>query len=48
MFDNARVAALPEKLRASGLRPTRQRVALANLLFSSGYCHVTAEELHDQ
>ena len=38
--------ALPEKLRAAGLRPTRQRVALANLLFSSGDRHVTAEELH--
>jgi Fur family iron response transcriptional regulator len=35
-----------EKLRAAGLRPTRQRLALAELLFSAGNRHVTAEELH--
>jgi Fur family iron response transcriptional regulator len=29
-----------------GLRPTRQRVALARLLFGSGDRHVTAEHLH--
>jgi len=46
MFNDARLMALPERLRAAGLRPTRQRVALANLLFSSGDRHVTAEELH--
>ena len=34
------------KLRASGLRPTRQRLALAELLFSKGDRHVTAEALH--
>ena len=34
-----------EKLRASGLRPTRQRLALAKLLFGRGHCHVTAESL---
>ncbi len=33
-------------LRASGLRPTRQRLALAELLFSHGDRHVTAEMLH--
>lgn len=34
-----------ERLRASGLRPTRQRLALAKLLFGRGHCHVTAESL---
>src|SRR5713101_7179048 len=31
------------RLRAAGLRPTRQRVALARLLFEGGHRHVTAE-----
>lgn len=35
-----------EKLRAAGLRPTRQRIALAKLLFEGGDRHVTAESLH--
>jgi len=39
---------LPDWLRHSGLRPTRQRLALATLLFGRGHRHVTAEELHDQ
>lgn len=33
------------RLRSSGLRPTRQRVALARILFATGHRHVTAEEL---
>jgi Fur family iron response transcriptional regulator len=33
-------------LRDAGLRPTRQRVALGDLLFASGDRHVTAEILH--
>ena len=37
-----------ERLRTAGLRPTRQRLALAKLLFDSGDCHVTAESLHAQ
>jgi len=37
-----------EHLRAVGLRPTRQRVALARLLFGSGDRHVTAEHLHGE
>jgi Fur family transcriptional regulator, iron response regulator len=37
-----------EKLRQSGLRPTRQRMALASLLFGRGDRHVTAEELHQE
>ncbi|HEY7669106.1 MAG TPA: Fur family transcriptional regulator [Hyphomicrobium sp.] len=35
-------------LRRSGLRPTRQRVALASLLFGNGDRHVTAEMLHEE
>ncbi len=34
------------QLRAAGLRPTRQRIALAELLFGQGDRHVTAEMLH--
>ena len=33
-------------LRGAGLRPTRQRIELARLLFSDGDRHVTAEMLH--
>jgi Fur family transcriptional regulator, iron response regulator len=33
-------------LKSAGLRPTRQRVALAELLFSKGDRHLTAEMLH--
>ena len=35
-------------LRGAGLRPTRQRVALTNLLFAEGDRHVTAETLHEE
>ena len=37
-----------ERLRAAGLRPTRQRLALAKLLFEGGNRHVSAEALHDE
>jgi Fur family transcriptional regulator, iron response regulator len=37
-----------ERLRQAGLRPTRQRVALARLLFDSSDRHVTAEQLHGE
>ncbi len=36
-----------KNLRAVGLRPTRQRLALARLLFGQGNMHVTAESLYD-
>ncbi len=36
------------RLRHAGLRPTRQRVELAGLLFQGGDRHVTAEILHDE
>lgn len=35
-----------DRLRTVGLRPTRQRLALAKLLFEGGDRHVTAEMLH--
>ena len=35
-------------LREAGLRPTRQRIALAEILFSSGNRHVSAEQLHEE
>jgi Fur family transcriptional regulator, iron response regulator len=37
-----------ELLRAARLRPTRQRLALARLLFEDGDRHVTAEQLHGE
>jgi Fur family iron response transcriptional regulator len=36
------------RLRSAGLRPTRQRQALARLLFEGGDRHVTAEQLHGE
>ena len=36
------------RLRAAGLRPTRQRLALARLLLENGNRHVTAEQLHSE
>jgi Fur family iron response transcriptional regulator len=38
----------PARLREAGLRPTRQRVALARLLFEGEHRHVTAESLHGE
>ncbi|GGF67217.1 hypothetical protein GCM10007301_28610 [Azorhizobium oxalatiphilum] len=35
-------------LRRHRLRPTRQRVVLARLLFAKGHRHVTAASLHDE
>jgi len=35
-----------DRLRAAGLRPTRQRLALSRLLFDGEDRHVTAEMLH--
>jgi Fur family iron response transcriptional regulator len=37
-----------ERLRGAGLRPTRQRLALARLLFDGPDRHVTAEQLHGE
>ena len=37
-----------QRLKTVGLRPTRQRMALARLLFDAGDRHVTAEQLHGE
>ncbi len=37
-----------ERLKTAGLRPTRQRLALAKLLFEGGDRHVSAEQLHSE
>jgi Fur family iron response transcriptional regulator len=39
---------LLDRLRAAGLRPTRQRLALAKLLFENDDRHITAEQLHGE
>ena len=41
-------AAIAGKLRQAGLRPTRQRLALAEILFGAGDRHVSAEALHGE
>jgi len=35
-------------LREAGLRPTRQRLALAELLYAKGDRHISAEGLHEE
>lgn len=37
-----------ELLKRSGLRPTRQRIALAKMLFDGENRHLTAEQLHEE
>jgi Fur family iron response transcriptional regulator len=41
-------APIVQRLRGARLRPTRQRLSLARLLFDPGDRHVTAEQLHDE
>jgi len=41
-------SALIERLKAVGLRPTRQRLALSRLLHEGGKRHLTAEQLHEE
>jgi Fur family iron response transcriptional regulator len=41
-------SAVDQRVRSAGLRPTRQRVALAELLFAKGNRHLTAEQLHEE
>jgi Fur family iron response transcriptional regulator len=36
------------RLKAAGLRPTRQRIALIGLLFRRGHRHLSAETLHEE
>ncbi len=46
MNSQTRERHIPDLLRRAGLRPTRQRIALGELLFGNGDRHVTAEMLH--
>ncbi len=39
---------LIERLKAAGLRPTRQRLALSRLLHQGGNRHISAEQLHEE
>ena len=39
---------LIERLKQAGMRPTRQRLALARLLFGERDRHLTAEQLHGE
>lgn len=41
-------SALEKKIRDANLRPTKQRIALAQLLFVDGNRHITAERLHGE
>jgi Fur family iron response transcriptional regulator len=45
---NLNDAVLAERLRLAGLRPTRQRLSLAAILFGAGDRHVSAESLHQE
>jgi Fur family iron response transcriptional regulator len=45
---SAQKSDLIARLRAAGMRPTRQRVALGRLLFAGAHRHVTAESLHQE
>jgi Fur family transcriptional regulator, iron response regulator len=48
MKRTAPLSAAFRRLRDAGLRPTRQRLALAQLLLENGDRHVTAEQLHGE
>ncbi|HEU4986809.1 MAG TPA: Fur family transcriptional regulator [Rhizobiaceae bacterium] len=45
---NRQPSNLEKRVRAAGLRPTRQRIALAELLYAAGDRHISAEELHEE
>ncbi len=47
-MDEAVATPVLQRLKAAGLRPTRQRVALGGLLFHGEDRHVTAEQLHQE
>lgn len=46
MVQERHFSALIDRLKTVGLRPTRQRLVLAKLLFGKGNRHLTAEQLH--
>jgi len=47
-LNTERRSKLSQRLKRSGLRPTQQRLALAELLFTGSDRHVSAEELHQE
>ena len=48
MSTQKRYAPIIDKLRNAGLRPTRQRIALGELMFRGDDRHVSAEMLHNE
>ncbi len=48
MVSQRTYSSLIDKLKSVGLRPTRQRLALARILFDRGNRHLTAEQLHKE
>jgi len=48
IVENKGELAVDRRVRNAGLRPTRQRLALAHLLFAKGDRHLSAEELHEE
>ncbi len=46
--DKSSTSCMCDTLRTAGMRPTKQRVALGELLFKSGDRHVCAEILHEE
>lgn len=48
MTNQKRYAPIIGKLRDAGLRPTRQRIALAELMFGDEDRHISAEMLHTE
>ena len=46
--DLLKLAGFTEQLRLAGLRPTRQRVAIAALLFDGRHRHVSADSLTEE
>jgi len=47
-LDSPILADFAEQLRLAGLRPTRQRVGIAALLFDGHHRHVTADSLNEE
>lgn len=45
---DVKLASVRAAMRQAGLRPTRQRLALAALLFGKGNRHLSAENLHEE
>lgn len=47
-MNSIEIPEMPDRLREVGLRPTRQRLALAGLLYRHGDRHITAEQLYEE